>query len=865
MPQHFAGRARLGLNQSWTGDAQIFWVSAPGGYGKTCVLLQWRRDSLFDGQMVVWLSIPDAMNAQSFVRALGLALAEASGRPEVVAELGEQPVMLAMTAWLHRVAQLGRETLVMLDDVHQLPDDVVGGPLSYLVNNLPANVRLVLAARPHHGRALTELLSSQSCVRIGVPQLKFTLAEARELLRARYARRLDDDTCARLHNISEGWSLGLVLAASAVDVDPEAFRAVLSGKLLGHRLEQYFVRSLIHAISPADGDFLAQISVVDQINTDLAVFITQRDDAAQRLLALSVATPVLSSMSYDGWLRMHELARTFLLQRLAPSLRRKLHERAALWLAGHELHTQAIQQAREAQREDLLQLYNVESLLEYARLGDVGAILAMGDAPLLQCFSQDERLGLNVVLVLACTFAANRVLPWIEPIHARHNADTCVRREADICLAVAWAALDRLDESARCLQQLPSSCDADTEPISATMQLASRLCQAHIQMNAGHPEAARMISLRECVPPGMPQRNSMHRIGDHLFAQACLWEARLDEAQRYLRDALAECEVKLGRRSVHATGLACALARALWEQGFEHDEPEVAALLADRIDIMELTGPATVIEGLVTAAHLAFRLGEGKRALALLNRLAELGRQRCMPRLLATARRHLMRVHARLGHEGACEVLAAWPDSSWSEQPSAVPEGLVARLVHLQNLFAQAILELTRQRWRAVQTLAQQADRLAHHLHLTADIVEAKLLLSLSLRCLGEDERAVLEEAHSIAKMHGLRRILNDSWLAFSSAAQRKQGQQTQHADSDTGVRRTASCVVADSGLLTRKERDMLLLLSRGLSNKEIALAVDCSEQTVKWHLKNVFTKFNASTRRQVVDRARVLGMLRSN
>ncbi|NJD31590.1 MAG: helix-turn-helix transcriptional regulator, partial [Gammaproteobacteria bacterium] len=54
----------------------------------------------------------------------------------------------------------------------------------------------------------------------------------------------------------------------------------------------------------------------------------------------------------------------------------------------------------------------------------------------------------------------------------------------------------------------------------------------------------------------------------------------------------------------------------------------------------------------------------------------------------------------------------------------------------------------------------------------------------------------------------------------------------------------------------------ILSLLASGMANKEIARAMDIGEQTVKWHLKNVFFKLNAASRRHAVDRARVLGLI---
>jgi DNA-binding CsgD family transcriptional regulator len=64
------------------------------------------------------------------------------------------------------------------------------------------------------------------------------------------------------------------------------------------------------------------------------------------------------------------------------------------------------------------------------------------------------------------------------------------------------------------------------------------------------------------------------------------------------------------------------------------------------------------------------------------------------------------------------------------------------------------------------------------------------------------------------------------------------------------------------SRTLTPKERSILLLLARDFSNKEIAKSIDVSDETVKWHLKNLFNKLEAGSRKHAVTRARTLGFL---
>jgi DNA-binding CsgD family transcriptional regulator len=59
---------------------------------------------------------------------------------------------------------------------------------------------------------------------------------------------------------------------------------------------------------------------------------------------------------------------------------------------------------------------------------------------------------------------------------------------------------------------------------------------------------------------------------------------------------------------------------------------------------------------------------------------------------------------------------------------------------------------------------------------------------------------------------------------------------------------------VSDS--LTPRERDVLAMISQGLSNKRIARALELSPETVKSHVKHIFLKLEVSTRTEAVFRA---------
>ena len=61
---------------------------------------------------------------------------------------------------------------------------------------------------------------------------------------------------------------------------------------------------------------------------------------------------------------------------------------------------------------------------------------------------------------------------------------------------------------------------------------------------------------------------------------------------------------------------------------------------------------------------------------------------------------------------------------------------------------------------------------------------------------------------------------------------------------------------------LTPRELEVLALLAKHLTNKEIASSLSLSVNSVKWYARQIYGKLGVENRRQVADRASELGLL---
>jgi len=847
-------------------------VQAPAGFGKTSLLGQWRREHLARGAAVAWMSADDHEDPQHFLHALTLAVRIGCGRPafgRYFLEGGGAPggELEGITAWLAEVAQTSLDMVLIVDEVERLPARNFQ-TLIYLLHNLPSNLRVIVAGRGGMDDDVADLVAYGEGVAVGPEMLRFSLDETIAFVRNRFGGNIDADACARLHEITEGWPLGLQLALAATEGGGDP-RAAINGMLARNegRSEQ-LVGGLLDNLAAGDADFLVRVSLVDMLHPDLCRALLDRADAPEQLARLARDTPIFMIGDDGEWFRLHALARDALRLRLADLPEEelgRLHRRAMDWLAERGMTQEAARHAHAAGQRQ--QAYDMAERCMYDAVtqGYHGTVLEwLEDLPESDLDSRPQ-LRLAAAWALALSERQEEAGRLVARILENPDVDSNLRYECALILSGAAYFADE-----------PDRCAALFEPWSEAPPLREpRLLQMHANRQAilailkGDPAQARR-HLQQVVRGSVGKGHVYAgRWGEFFTGLSYIWEGQLLLGEETLRPALARAEADLGRRHPQACMLAALLAVAVYERD---RLDEAAALLANRLDVLERFGaPETALFGYRTVARIAAAQGIEHRALDLLEALGAVGVARGLPRMSIASLADQVRIHAGKFRSETCRVLADRIDEIIAH--SGHPEGsLWHRSVALLQIISRANVAIAAQDWQAALDHLAPAVALADAMKLGRLRIEVMALRALALDRQGGNGRVLMLEAMNLAQTFGLARTFVDAHPVIADWMRRLAEEegggdlpaavQVPRAVRPRPAREAMSPRAVPSMVLTPKEREVLEFLARNLSNKEIAQAMSVGEETVKWHLKNLFGKLDAGTRKHVVRRAQLLGLL---
>jgi LuxR family maltose regulon positive regulatory protein len=857
--------------------ARLALVHAPAGFGKTCLLAEWQRCLASQRVRTAWLSLDeDDSEPLQFMAYLTAALAAAGidvGHLGPAAERGFPDVPVSsLVAVLNQAVQRSRgRTVVMLDDYHRLRGGAVDAVLVSLIQGLGSRVSFVIAARERPAFAHADRALRVTCVELAGDQLRFTLDETRALLERTGA--VSEEAVQSIARGTDGWAIALAAARDWLASGWSAERVHDALARPAADLNRYVADQILESLAPAEREFLRRTAIVDRFSEPLAHALCGDLPVHDAIAALERKD--LLVVIWDGnesWFRYHrliaELASAELPGAAEPAgcrVREQLHRRAAEWFfeAGH--HAEAVRHALATGDDRLLaELFERAGGWQLIVTGHVGLTRnALTFIP-PEVMREYPRSQLARILMLAKSGRPDEAYREIERLRARHlpSDDELLEMEVELMRVGVDRYGDRAcDEPyvAR-FRALFDRVPSDHTPLRAAF--ANMLCA--LQYERGELEAAfatgdeavaqyrRMSSLFGEVFVYVHQGRALHEMG------------RLRDATSTLRQAWALARDTTGPNTETEAVAAATLAAALYESG---DLEEADGLLATALQALE-QGESwfdVLAVAYETAAAIALERVGPTAARAIAQRAREMAARRDLGRLFRFA--DLIDLQSHLAAEALDTRLVPILEASLSVGLATE----VSPRLRLRMSLALARLALARgqahgARESAVRLAAECKVSGHHRLAIHAMLVEA-----LAANSLGESESAAsaFDRAVNLAMHEGFQQVFRDFGDAlrplveqaglsgFDAHAPRVRDRFLQAVHD--GLRPPAEMSGGDN--LSDREREVLRLLAEGLSNKAIARALSVSDNTVKFHLKNLFTKLGVSTRTEAVHLAPSLSL----
>jgi LuxR family maltose regulon positive regulatory protein len=407
-------------------------IVAPPGYGKSTLISEWAGH---DARPFLWPRIDEsaATDLGSTASAILTTLQQAGWLDPAPSTRGKRKASLDsladLRAALRTLRARERAFVLVLDDVHRFAPDVLRGLARVMIEETRSGTTLALASRSELPLPLGRLRASRALVEVRISELAMIPRDGLMLVR-QAGFELEVGAVRKLVELTEGWPVGLYLAATWAQEqeDPTGALQLLRGD--HHLFGEYFRDEVLSALSDELREFALRTSVLDELSGPLCDEVLRRRGSGLTLRALERATPLLRPLDpAHERCRWHTLLRDALqaeLRRSEPELVTSLNARASAWYETHGDIERAIAHAVAA--HDIERTGNLlwPRLLDYLTQGRNDRVQSW-----LAAFS-DEEIRTHAPLAVCAAYSS---LVAGDAAHARH-------------WAAAGAAGDRADRRA---------------------------------------------------------------------------------------------------------------------------------------------------------------------------------------------------------------------------------------------------------------------------------------------------------------------------------------------------------------------------------------------------------------------------------
>jgi ATP/maltotriose-dependent transcriptional regulator MalT len=763
--------------------------------------------------------------------------------------------------------------ILALDDYHHITEPAIDEILSGLIEHLPRRVHLALATRTDPGLPLARLRARSDLTEVRSVDLRFTLEEAQAVLETTVGGKLSPETIRLLEDKTEGWIVGLRLAALSMRtrLDDNAFVQRFKGTS-NELIVEYLLSEVLARQSPEVQDFVLRTSVLDRFCAPLCEALTDVPAARSQEIIEWIARANLFLVPLDeegGWYRYHHLFRDLLRhelqQRYSGAEISGLHARAGAWFARSGSIDEALHHllaaGDTAAAVDLVarQRYTLMNGARWARLEQY-----------LKEFSPDTVDQSPELLMLRT---------WLLYHHGRYTELPAAIQEIEAALVqttLAPEAVASLHGEISALRTVVSflTVDAETTLVHGRQALAKTPRELWIVR----------VATRLYMAGALLMMDDLSGAYDAVYTG---FEEEGDGSNAF-KATLLTTACNIHWMTADLLGLARAAEQVL---ALSRDpySPQFLAwghyhLGRVRYHHNDLPGAEEHFAAVVKQPYLSYGICYVNSACGLAlthqaQRRAEQAREvieTAVAFVLETGNTTLLPValafQAELALMQGQIAVAGQQAARFDPVPPLSPMyGLFSPHLTLVKVWLAQNTPASRSR---AAELAGQVLAFCQSTHTTRFLIEA-LALQAMLRDMEGDGPAALadlEQAIALAEPGGFIRLFVDLGLPMARllAQLHRRGVAVDYITriltafeaTDNGPSTAVSPPSALIEPLTPRELEVLALLDRQLTNKEIAAELVVSQGTVKTHTLHIYRKLDVRKRREAVARAKALNLL---
>lgn len=326
-------------------------IVAPAGYGKSSLLGQWVVEAEQQGVRYAWLTLESGEEDEKQFLAYVVLLLSRAGMGLEELETGARDgfadaAISAVLPKLIRIINGYKERFVLIfEDFHNAECEAVNAIVKQLIRDTVSNFTIFIDTRRQPDIDAFALIASGDAIEIGAAQLRMTRQETLEVL----GNIADEAGCNEIFEQTEGWPVAVQLALVQKQAQPLA--PILAG-VDGGFIASYLTEQILSTLGADAQEFLLAVAFLGRFNSELTNYVLESEGAWGRVDSLSSLAPFIVPLDVSSrWYRLHHLFAEYLQEmqtRRNQSWGNKILLRASEWYSEKKQTVEAVRYAARA-------------------------------------------------------------------------------------------------------------------------------------------------------------------------------------------------------------------------------------------------------------------------------------------------------------------------------------------------------------------------------------------------------------------------------------------------------------------------------------------------------------------------------------